>query len=123
METTKQKVGKRVRELRKARGFRSAEDLAAALDMHATSVYELERGDNWISPEMLEKLATTLKAPPSAFFEAGAPASTETRESILGKIVLILAHLDKTQLSGVLGQLEHLADLAPDSESAVGKSR
>ena len=68
LESIKKKVGERVRDLRKAAGFRSAESLAEALKMSATSVYELERGSNWISPEMLQGLCAVFNVPASAFF-------------------------------------------------------
>lgn len=68
METTKQRVGRRVREIRKKAGYRSAEALAEALEVHPNSVYDLERGDSWISPEMLEKLSAHFKVPDAAFF-------------------------------------------------------
>lgn len=57
-----------MRKLRKMRGYRSADDLAERMKTSATSVYELERGENWISPDMLEKLCETLDYPEAAFF-------------------------------------------------------
>lgn len=68
VNTLKKLVGQRVRELRKKAGFTSAEALAEAIGMHAISIYELERGDNWISPEMMEKLCQVFGVHPSTFF-------------------------------------------------------
>lgn len=71
MESLKKEVGKRFRTLRKRAGFVSAESAAEALRVSSTTVYELERGDNWLSPEMLANAAKTFNVPWAAFFESG----------------------------------------------------
>lgn len=73
VDSTKKKVGSRVRELRK-RNSMSAERLAEELGMHANSVYVLERGEGWISPEMLDALTKRFSVDPGYFF-ANNPAA------------------------------------------------
>lgn len=64
-------VGAHIRELRKKAGYRTLEAFAEALDVHPNSVGELERGANWISPEMLHKMIKLFNLPPAAFFPGG----------------------------------------------------
>lgn len=44
------------------------------MKISATSVYELERGDNWISPEMLMRLCAVLDVNAGVFFDDEPPA-------------------------------------------------
>jgi transcriptional regulator with XRE-family HTH domain len=81
MESIKKAVGERVREARKKAGFTSADALAERMKISATSVYEIERGENWISPEMLKNLCLALKVEPWVFFSDAPPASP-TLESL-----------------------------------------
>lgn len=83
METMKQFVGKRVRELRKRAGFKTIESLAEAMQVHPNSVGEIERGANWISPEMLPRLSRVLGVRAGAFFESDSPEKNPTVEALL----------------------------------------
>lgn len=94
-----------MREARKRAGFRSVEALAEVLKVHPNTVAGLERGEHWISPELLPKLAEHLKIPPAALFPGYAPdaVSTEVATSLLRlKIIGALAELDERQLRGIL---------------------
>jgi transcriptional regulator with XRE-family HTH domain len=57
-------------------GFSSAEAFAERLGVHPNTVSELERGDNWLSPEMLEKMSDALKIGPERFFTDSTPKPT-----------------------------------------------
>jgi transcriptional regulator with XRE-family HTH domain len=83
VESIKKTVGHRCRELRKRAGFVSAESAAEALAVSPTTVYELERGDNWISPEMLTKMASAYRADPATFFTNGPVIVEPTPEEAL----------------------------------------
>lgn len=55
----KRKYGKRLRQLRKAKGL-SQEELAFRSDLHRTYVSDLERGTRNVSLENIEKIAKVL---------------------------------------------------------------
>lgn len=79
----KLRVGKRLRDLRKRAGFSSAGALAAHIGVQTNTVGDIERGDNWISPEMLPILSKALDVPPAAFFPgAGDPIAPTPQEAI-----------------------------------------
>jgi len=58
-KTIRNKFGKRVRELRKQKGW-SQEDLADKAGLHRTYVGTVERGEQNISIDNIEKIAKTL---------------------------------------------------------------
>lgn len=83
MDILKKIVGGHIREYRRKAGYKTVEAFAEALDVHPNSVGELERGANWVSPEMLEKLMTLFGAPPAAFFPGSNRAVKPTPEEAL----------------------------------------
>lgn len=60
--------GRRIRELRKARGW-SQEEFALHVDMDRSYVGSVERGERNISLENICLIAETLEVPPSELFE------------------------------------------------------
>lgn len=58
-KTIRNKFGKRVRELRKQKGW-SQEDLADEAGLHRTYVGSIERGEQNVSLDNIEKIAKTL---------------------------------------------------------------
>jgi transcriptional regulator with XRE-family HTH domain len=104
LENIKKALGARVRELRKMSGYRSVEDLADRVGVSTTTIYELERGENWISPEMAQSLAAALQCPVSAFFdrvdESAKPAKLRLFE--------LIATLDESKAKDLLPSLEAL---------------
>jgi len=58
-KTIRNKFGKRVRELRKQKGW-SQEDLADKAGLHRTYIGTVERGEQNISIDNIEKIAKTL---------------------------------------------------------------
>jgi transcriptional regulator with XRE-family HTH domain len=60
--------GKRVRELRKMKGF-SQESLADAAGLHRTYVGSIERGEQNISLDNIEKIAKALKVKAATLFD------------------------------------------------------
>ncbi len=91
LDTLKKLVGIHIRELRKKHGFRTVEAFAEALQVHPNSVGELERGANWLSPEMLEKMVCLLKKPPSYFYPG------EDSE-----LMTLIGDLDQSEQDGLL---------------------
>ena len=63
----KKAFGLRVRQLRKDAAL-SQEQLAEKSSLSANYIGRIERGDKWVSPEVLDKLAKVLKAKVSDFF-------------------------------------------------------
>lgn len=51
----------------------SADSLASALKVHRNTIYQLERGEQWISSELLEKIAETLRIGPERLFTDAEP--------------------------------------------------
>lgn len=61
-------LAKRVRELRLAKGW-SQEDLAAASSLHRTYIGTVERAEQSITVDSIEKLAKALEVPVAKLFE------------------------------------------------------
>ena len=60
--------GKRVQQIRKAKGF-SQESLAEAADLHRTYIGSIERAEQNVSIDNIEKIAKALKVKPSVLFD------------------------------------------------------
>lgn len=67
-KTVRNKFGKRVRELRKQKGW-SQEQLADEAGLHRTYVGSIERGEQNVSLDNIEKLAKTFKIPIGQLFK------------------------------------------------------
>lgn len=67
MESIKHSFGRRLRAIRKARGF-SREKLSQYVEIGPLNFYRIEKGQQWIAPETLEKVAEALEVSPAAFF-------------------------------------------------------
>jgi len=63
----REKLGRRIRDLRKAAGF-SQEDLGFKANIHRTYIGSVERGEQNISLDNIGKLAKSLKIPLSDLF-------------------------------------------------------
>jgi plasmid maintenance system antidote protein VapI len=74
----KKRVGDRLRSLRISAGFGSAGEAAEAIGVHPNSIYELERGENFLSPEMVVRLSAAYKVEPGALLP-GVEASDKTK--------------------------------------------
>ncbi|MDQ0090890.1 transcriptional regulator with XRE-family HTH domain [Paenibacillus anaericanus] len=61
-------VGRRIRELRKAKGW-TQEQLAEAASLHYSYIGGVERGDRNISLETLEKIITAFQVPATELFQ------------------------------------------------------
>lgn len=66
--TTRKQFGKRVRELRKARGY-SQEDFADKAGLHRTYIGAIERGEQNVSLDNINKIAKALKIKVASFFD------------------------------------------------------
>lgn len=79
------RVALRIRTIRKSRGL-TQEDLAEMIERSVDAVSNIERGTSLASYDTLDRLATGLKLPVSAFFEEaepGAPARTAIMERMI----------------------------------------
>lgn len=59
MDSLKQKFGKRVKELRKSKGF-TQEQVAEIVDIEPPNISKMEKGKHFPQPENIEKLANAL---------------------------------------------------------------
>lgn len=67
-ERIRKTFGKKLREIRKLKGF-SQESLADAAGLHRTYIGAVERGEQNISLENIHKLAKALKTSPEELFK------------------------------------------------------
>jgi transcriptional regulator with XRE-family HTH domain len=65
---TRKAFGKKIRTLRKAKGY-SQEELADLANLHRTYIGSIERGEQNVSLDNIEKIAKALKTSISALFE------------------------------------------------------
>ena len=134
LEPLKKATGAHIRTLRKAHGYKTVEDFAEALDVHPNSVGELERGANWISPEMLEKMVALMDLSPAAFFpesdeiKAAPSANPQDISKMLSGLAKIrpdllarLSSLDNTQIEHFLGLAEEEPRVQRDIEALIAK--
>lgn len=68
MSGIQEKVGKKVRGIRKQKGF-SQEELAFRSGLHRTYISDIERGDRNVSVKNIEKIARALSVKPSELLE------------------------------------------------------
>jgi transcriptional regulator with XRE-family HTH domain len=68
MKNTKELLGARIRELRKARGL-TQEQLAEMVDIEQKHVSRIELGKNYPTIDRLEKIAEALNLPMQSFFD------------------------------------------------------
>ena len=68
MSDIRKKIGNKIREIRKQRGF-SQEELAFRCGLHRTYISDIERGDRNVSIKNIEKIANALKVKPSKLLE------------------------------------------------------
>ena len=82
----KKLIGKRVKELRKAKHL-SQETLAEMLDISQNALSYIETGENFVSSETLEKLITALDIEPQELFMLN---HLQSNDELIIKIVEIL---------------------------------
>ena len=63
-EDIKQKLGKRIKDLRIKEGY-SQEELSLRCNLHRTYISDIERGERNVSVENIEKIAKALKIEPN----------------------------------------------------------
>jgi transcriptional regulator with XRE-family HTH domain len=78
MDDLLRKVGDRVREIRKSRGF-SQEELGERSSLHYTYIGKVERGEKNITLESLVKITQALDVSLEEFFSLVDPKSDNTR--------------------------------------------
>lgn len=86
-EKTKQSFGRRLRAFRERAGV-SAEDMGRRLGIHPNSVYRLERGDQWVGADVLERIGAELGLDLARLFtdEKPQPTPQEALE-VLAKVI------------------------------------
>lgn len=129
-ETLKRAVGARIRMLRVRAGFSSIEAAAEAMGVHPNSVGDVERGANFISPEMTVRMIETYRLGDGAPLLGGSTALTPTwREALdviareldqrpardpLAERIAKLAPSRRAQLEAALGAIEESSTTADD---------
>jgi transcriptional regulator with XRE-family HTH domain len=98
METLKQSFGRRVRALREAHSH-SREYLSQYVDLDPQSLYRVEKGDQFIAPEKLDKLAKFYNVSPARFFQ-DEPVSADLTTLRLS-LIADLAALDDAKLEAL----------------------
>jgi transcriptional regulator with XRE-family HTH domain len=68
MENTKELLGARIKEIRKARGL-TQEQLAEMIDVEQKHVSRIESGKNYPTIDRLEKISAALNVPLMGFFD------------------------------------------------------
>ena len=68
MSTLKEEFGRRVRQKRKEAGL-SQEQLAEKANLSANYIGRIERGDKWVSPDVLDRLSRVLRVQVVEFFK------------------------------------------------------
>lgn len=95
----KKLLGKRIKAIREAHNL-TQEKLAEELNMSSMSLSKVERGLNFISPSLLEKLCKFYNVEADYFFKFNAGAPNNDFEK-LDSIIKKLKSLDSTDLSYV----------------------
>lgn len=132
MVNIKKTLGLRLRELRKRAGHKAVETLSERMGVHPSTVYEIERGENWLSPEMAEKYVSALNIPLGALFADSPvkvkPTPEEALEVLSDALAARkdhpLADLFRAMEGATPGQIEvirNVLNLADQSENALKK--
>lgn len=126
-------VGARVKYLREQRGI-SRDSIASRTSVDATSLWRIERGEQWVSPRALQELSAELDVDVQEFFklknepDSGSnlstpnpmetPAPKESLTSILRAILSAIAGMNEHELGlvlrairGIVGGHSKLQDL------------
>ena len=112
----KKKIGERFRQIRERAGHSSARSAADALGVSANTVGELERGENWLSPEIIARAIVAFNVPMTAFFGDQEPISPTPQEA-LAVIARELETRRETPARDLLA--ERVARLSPQSRQYV----
>lgn len=95
----KELLGKRLKAIREAHKF-TQEELAEKIGVSVNAISLVERGLNFISPTLLEKLCEIYNVEPDYFFKFNSNAANNDFEK-LDAIIKKLKSLDSTDLSYV----------------------
>ncbi len=98
MPTLKEKLGARIRELRKSLGL-SQEKLAELIDMDKPNLSNIERGKRFMTAETLEKIANALKTTERELFNFN---KTEPEKYLRQDIIDILDAFEEKDLKFIL---------------------
>jgi len=103
--TLKKQLGKRLTELRKAKGL-SQEKVAELIDISITSLSQIETGDHFPKPETLEKIADALKINVKDLFNFQESNLSEMTREINKKIKFLKR--DRAKLTAIYNFVEQL---------------
>jgi transcriptional regulator with XRE-family HTH domain len=115
MRTTKQQLGRKIKEARKARGL-SQEQLAEKIDIESKHVSRIEVGASYPSLDRLEKIALALNVSIKDLFDfAASPVQATAREAAKRKtltknIEKMLKKSDDKTLATICKIIQSLAD-------------
>jgi len=86
MQSTKNQLGARIREIRRAHGL-TQEQLAVLVDIEQKHVSCIERGKNAPTIDRLQKISEVLNVPVKDFFDFGNKSKEEVRLRSIDKMV------------------------------------
>jgi transcriptional regulator with XRE-family HTH domain len=111
----KRAVGERARALRERAGLLKASQAADQLGLKSDSaLYDLEKGRNFVGPEMLLKLAALYGVSPAEFFPGEKPAEDASGPSPdRADLLAMIRNADESQLAMLLAVVK--AIVAPES--------
>ncbi len=107
MAVLKEKLGKRIRELRKLCGF-SQEQLAELMNMDIPNLSNIERGKRFMTAETLEKFAKALNTTERELFDF---SKTEPERYLRVDIEKVLEKFDDNELKFILDIVQSYANL------------
>jgi transcriptional regulator with XRE-family HTH domain len=113
-------VGQRIKSLREQRGL-TRDAIADRTSVDATSLWRIESGSQWVSPRTLQELSEVLQVSVAELFpqkeakrgpDLKKISAEDSREFLLGRIVIALGGLDDSKLRGLLKAVELAARAA-----------
>jgi transcriptional regulator with XRE-family HTH domain len=108
MQTIRAEMGKRIRELRKTRGW-SQEKLGELADLHPTYIGGIERGERNVAFENLVRLADAFKLTLSQFMDFQRKGGQSRRDVLKANIIVSLQKRSEGELqliSAIIGNID-----------------
>jgi transcriptional regulator with XRE-family HTH domain len=112
--------GQRIKSLREHRGL-TRDAIADRTTLDITSLWRIETGQQWVKPETLQELSEALQVSVAELFpqkeakkgpDLKKISAEDSREFLLGRIMIALGGLDDSKLRGLLKAVELAARAA-----------
>lgn len=118
MESIRQILGFNLRLLR---GDRTQAELAEVLGLPLRSYQRIESGVAFPQESTLKQITTKLGVSESALFQDQTAPALQTRSSLLGEIVTLLAICDEDQLRATLARLRLVREARPKGKNLISQ--